>query len=209
MPRKKMIKRNTKASNTKAKNKFSQAALGKVEKEFFNIPGTLVKNATKQLTVLQKRTQKLNKTLSKTTLLVSKLEKRLSEIKQSKKAVKRAIVNALAKQHHAALKQQAALSKEHKEVTANLLPLETFHAKFSFLSKQLVQLDKEWATLQKNKSADKKTGKQTGQTEKKRLVKSRDATEFTPTTVSPLLSESTTTDKMETDAEPADEYSGS
>lgn len=153
MPRKKMTKRK---SNAPTKS-FSPAALTKVENEFFTIPDKLVKNATKQLTALQKKNSKLAKAVSKVTAVADKLEKKLLDIKRSKKVVKRTVASALKKQHQVALKQQAVLSKEHQSIVASLTPLEAFHAKFNFLSKQLAQINKEWAKSLKKQSTAKKS----------------------------------------------------
>lgn len=167
MPRKKMTKRNVKAPASTV----SQAALNKVEKEFFTIPSKLVVNATKQLTALQKKDGKLTKMVAKTAAQAEKLEKKLLTIKQSKKVVKRAVVTALKKQHQLTLKERVALSKEHQRVAASLTPLEAFHAKFSFLSKQLVQLEKEWAMLEKKKAAASKNASKTKATLKQKKAR--------------------------------------
>ena len=187
MPRKKITKRKSQAP-TKS---FSQAALTKVENEFFTIPDKLVKNATKQLTVLQKKNSKLTKAVSKVTAVADKLEKKLLDIKRSKKVVKRAVASALKKQHQVALKQQAVLSKEHQSIVASLTPLEAFHAKFNFLSKQLVQINKEWATSQKKQAAAKKSNVLTlkAKAKKKKAVSSphEKATNASDTTAVDLL----------------------
>lgn len=184
MPRKKMTKRKSEAPS----KSFSPATLSKVEKEFFIIPTKLVKNATKHLTVLQKKNNKLTKAVAKVSVLAEKLEKKLLDIKQSKKVVKRAVANALKKQHQTTVKQHAALAKEQQHLVATLSPLEVFHAKFNFLSKQLVQLDKEWTALQKNKSDSKKSKKSKASLTSKKAT-SKKVDKLHNATVTPIFAE--------------------
>ena len=158
----------TKRSNKAPAKNFSQAALIKIEKEFFTLPNNLVKNATKQLATLQKKNSKLGKAATRASALAAKLEKKLSALQQSKKAIKRTVINALAKKHQAALKQHSALAKEHQTAVANAAPLEAFQEKFNFLTKQLSQLNKDWEAQKKSGVKDKKTVAQKAKAPKKR-----------------------------------------
>lgn len=145
MPRKKMTKRKTKGDS----NNFSVKTLSKVEKEFFALPDSLVKNANKHLNVLLKKNTKLTKELTKATTQAEKLAKKLANVIKSKKEGKR-VIASLKKQHQALLQAEVTMNKEHQQLLQSISSLESFHAKFNFISHQLNHWNKEWSEVKDN-----------------------------------------------------------
>lgn len=155
-----MSRNKTNALKRKTIN-INHGPLSKMEKEFLSAPAKLVAHLSKEIIMLKKNEKHLKNAASQNQHDLKAIQKQLKQAAKNKStsAGKKQLMQAKKSQKDA-LRVQALLAKELKQIAKSLTSATEKQSKLAALRKHLKQFNKDWAQESKKvKAGSKKTTK--------------------------------------------------
>jgi len=153
MPRNKTAKRPVKRRSVQAKGN-TLAFLQEIEQDFMQVPNQLAMQLNKEISTLKVKQNKLKNAVSKLKAQLKTSESRLKTAGKAKTSSDKKRLLTVKKAHQTIQSTHSATHKELQELEKLLASTANKQAKFTAISKQLNQFEKEWAKKsKKNKTA--------------------------------------------------------
>lgn len=154
MARIKTAKRPVKKGSVQSKNN-TLAFLQEIEQDFLQVPATLAMQLNKEISTLKVKENKLKNAVSKLKAQLKTSEARLKTAGKGKTSSDKKRLTAAKKSHQDILKTHSSTDKELQELAKIIATTVNKQAKFTAISKQLNQFEKEWAKKSKKNKATK------------------------------------------------------